>query len=102
MAKPTPNPKKAEVLFPSDPEELKTVAEVAEALGRSPAMIRTFIAEGALVPAGSRRNPRGGKPLHLIRAGDIIRVAFRPRWENKSNARKTSGGTILHPTTVPD
>jgi helix-turn-helix protein len=86
---------RAETLFPDNPDELKTVAEVALALGRPQPVITHYIRTGAL-PATKTKN------RWLIRAGDIIHVAFRPRWEVTRRPRTTTTGAVLYPTTLPD
>lgn len=92
---------RAETLFPENPDQLYTVERVARATGRTPASILSYIQRGIL-PAQDDPTPRPGRPRKLVRAADIYLIAFKPRWENRRKSIKTSGGTILHPSTIPN
>jgi hypothetical protein len=93
---------KADTLFPQEPDGLKTVPEVAAALGRSEAMVLHYIAKGWLPAIDQRQPGQRGRPRKMVRAGDIFRVAFQPRWEMNRKSRVTSTGARLHPTTLPE
>ena len=93
---------KVETLFPDNPNELRTVEEVANALGRSKEVVLAYIQKGWLPATDDPTPGRRGRPRKLIRAGDIYRVAFQPRWEAARKTRVTSGGKKIYTTTLPE
>src|SRR5215212_6192665 len=95
-------PRRADTLFPPDPDELKTVEQVAKATGRSPGSILEYVRQGVL-PAIDQHVPgQRGRPRKMIRAGDIINVAFRPRWEKRRAPIQSKSGAVLKWTSLPD
>ena len=93
---------KADTLYPVNPDEYKTVQEVAKAVGRSPEMIRQYIQTGVLPAVEQKRPGERGRPRKMVRAGDIFLIAFRPRWDKNRKTITTPSGRKLHPTTLPD
>jgi hypothetical protein len=93
---------RAETLYPTHPDDLRTVEEVAKATGRTPASILQFIQKGILPAQDEQPALRPGRPRKMIRAGDIYLIAFRPRWQNRRKNIRTSTGTVLRPTSVPN
>ena len=93
---------RADTLYPQDPNQLKTVEEVARATGRTAKSILEYVRQGVL-PAVDHREPgQRGRPRKMVRAGDIHLIAFRQRWENRNPKIKTPSGYELTPSTIPD
>lgn len=93
---------RADVLYPPDPDELKTVEEVAKAVRSTPGTILSYIAKGILPAIDMHVPGQRGRPRKMIRRGDIHRIAFKPRWENRRPKVTTPSGARLTEPNISD